>query len=69
MVANGAKQGEWIYGYNAFEIDITEAVHAWQKTKQKEDKLEVAVRLENMPESSRWYTGAGLYRPGELKSR
>ena len=69
VFVNGAKQGEWIYGYNAFEIDITEAVHAWQKTKQKEDKLEVAVRLENLPESSRWYPGAGLYRPVELKSR
>ena len=25
VFVNGAKQGEWIYGYNAFEIDITEA--------------------------------------------
>lgn len=68
VYVNGEKQGEWMYGYNAFEVDITEAVHAWQKVKKKDDILQVAVRLENKPESSRWYPGAGLYRNVYLKS-
>lgn len=68
IYVNGEKQGEWMYGYNAFEIDITEAVHAWQKIRQKNEDLQVAVRLNNKPESSRWYPGAGLYRTVALRS-
>ena len=40
--------------YNSFYFDVTDAVNA------KDNVL--AVRLENEPESSRWYPGAGLYR-------
>ena len=46
--------GNWPYGYNSFYFDVTDAVNA------KDNVL--AVRLENEPESSRWYPGAGLYR-------
>ena len=52
---NGHEAGFWPYGYNAFAVDITPFVRA-----QGENTL--AVRLENLPESSRWYPGAGLYR-------
>ncbi|MBB2147619.1 glycoside hydrolase family 2 TIM barrel-domain containing protein [Pedobacter gandavensis] len=52
---NGKKVGFWPYGYNTFHFDITEFLEAG-----KENTL--AVRLENFPESSRWYPGAGLYR-------
>lgn len=51
---NGEKIGKWPYGYNSFYFDITDAV--------KPGKNQLAVRLENLPESSRWYPGAGLYR-------
>ena len=57
---NGQKAGEWKYGYNAFNIDATEYV----KTDGTDNVL--AVRLHNLPESSRWYPGAGLYRPVTL---
>lgn len=52
---NGEKVGEWKYGYNSFIVDITKYV-------SQNGKNTLAVRLENMPESSRWYPGAGIYR-------
>lgn len=51
---NGKKIGQWPYGYNSFYFDISDAV--------KPGKNRLAVRLENLPLSSRWYPGAGLYR-------
>lgn len=52
---NGKKVGYWPYGYNSFWFDITPYIQVGQSNT-------LAVRLENMPESSRWYPGAGLYR-------
>ena len=52
---NGKKVGYWPYGYNSFHFDITKYLKAGEKNT-------LAVRLENLPESSRWYPGAGLYR-------
>ena len=52
---NGTKVGEWPYGYNAFWFDITPYLKEGAENT-------LAVRLENLPESSRWYPGAGLYR-------
>ena len=51
---NGKFVGNWPYGYNSFSFDITKYAHAGTNM--------LAVRLENLPESSRWYPGAGLYR-------
>ena len=59
VYVNGQKAGEWKYGYNAFNVDITPYI------KKGKDNV-VAVRLENLPESSRWYPGAGLFRPVTL---
>lgn len=56
---NGKYAGEWKYGYTPFIIDITPFV-------EKSSVNTLAVRLENLPESSRWYPGAGLYRPVKL---
>ena len=53
---NGNYVGRWPYGYNSFHFDITPFLH-----KDGKDNV-LAVRLENLPESSRWYPGAGLYR-------
>lgn len=52
---NGEFVGEWPYGYSSFAFDITDK---WNF----DGENIVAVRLENKPESSRWYPGAGLYR-------
>jgi beta-galactosidase len=56
VYVNGKEVCFWPYGYNAFHCDVTDFVH--------EDGREnvLAVRLENRPQSSRWYPGAGLYR-------
>ena len=54
VFVNGTKCGEWGYGYNSFEVDITRAA--------KEGDNLIEVELENLPQSSRWYPGAGLYR-------
>ena len=51
---NGQEACFWPYGYNSFHCDVTDLVKPGQNT--------LAVRLENLPQSSRWYPGAGLYR-------
>ena len=53
---NGRKVGEWPYGYNSFHFDVTDFLN-----RDKTPNV-LAVRLENRPEQSRWYPGAGLYR-------
>lgn len=55
---NGQKAGYWAYGYNTFRVDITPYMKAG------ENLLEV--HLQNVEESSRWYPGAGIYRPVKL---
>ncbi|OON68570.1 beta-galactosidase GalB [Hymenobacter sp. CRA2] len=55
VFVNGKEVGAWPYGYNSFAVDITDAV------KPGADNV-LAVRLQNLPEASRWYPGAGLYR-------
>ena len=55
---NGKKIGYWAYGYNAFRVDLTPAM------KPGDNLLEVD--LQNVEESSRWYPGAGIYRPVKL---
>lgn len=60
VYVNGRKAGEWKYGYNAFNIDVTPYI------KRGDARNVLAVRLRNLPESSRWYPGAGLFRPVTL---
>ena len=57
---NGKKAGEWAYGYNTFRVDVTPFL-AFDGSDN-----EIEVRLKNVEESSRWYPGAGLYRPVKL---
>jgi beta-galactosidase len=52
---NGRLAGGWPYGYNGFRIDLT----PWLKP---DTDNQLAIRLDNTPESARWYPGAGLYR-------
>lgn len=55
---NGKEAGRWAYGYNAFRIDATKYLNKGENT--------IIVHLNNREESSRWYPGAGLYRPVRL---
>ena len=52
---NGKHVGHWAYGYNSFYLNLPSGtVHPGENT--------LTVELENKPQSSRWYPGAGLYR-------
>lgn len=55
VYVNGHEAGFWPYGYNSFTVDVTPYLIEGGTN-------ELAVRLENENESSRWYPGAGLYR-------
>ncbi|WP_210516538.1 beta-galactosidase GalB [Hymenobacter terricola] len=55
VFVNGKEAGFWPYGYNSFSLDITSFL-------KPGDGNVLAVRLQNQPEASRWYPGAGLYR-------
>ena len=52
---NGQFVGGWPYGYTSFRLDLTPYVK-WGAENV------VAIRLDNPPESSRWYPGGGIYR-------
>lgn len=56
VYVNGQEVIFWPYGYNSFYCDITPFLYP-----DGQDN-ELRVRLENRPQSSRWYPGAGLYR-------
>lgn len=56
VYVNGQEACFWPLGYNSFHCDVTKFINANGKNNQ------LAVRLENKPQSSRWYPGAGLYR-------
>jgi len=52
---NGKFVGGWPYGYSSWRVDLTPFV------KFGGDNV-VAIRLDNPPDSSRWYPGGGIYR-------
>ena len=52
---NGEKVGSWIYGYNSFWIDATEAARFG-------DTNVLVVHADTRDHGSRWYPGAGIYR-------
>ncbi len=61
IFVNGAEAGEWKYGYTTFEVDITEFV--------QQGENEILVKVVHQCPNSRWYTGAGIYRPVWLITR
>lgn len=58
---NGHHVGHWAYGYNSFQLEVPQGVI-------KPGENSITVELENKPQSSRWYPGAGLYRNVRLIS-
>jgi beta-galactosidase len=52
---NGRFVGGWPYGYASFELDLTPYLEFGAENV-------IAIRLDNPPESSRWYPGGGIYR-------
>jgi beta-galactosidase len=52
---NGQIVGGWPYGYASWRVDLTPFI------KTGADNV-LAIRLDNPPNSSRWYPGGGIYR-------
>ena len=52
---NGHLVGGWPYGYNSFRLDLTPYIKPGGVN-------QIAIRLDNPANSSRWYPGAGIYR-------
>jgi beta-galactosidase len=52
---NGRLVGGWPYGYNSWRLNLTPYLRPGGVN-------QLAIRLDNPPESARWYPGAGLYR-------
>jgi beta-galactosidase len=55
VFVNGQLVGGWPYGYASWRLDITPFV------KFGADNC-LAIRVDNPPNSSRWYSGGGIYR-------
>jgi beta-galactosidase len=52
---NGKLLGGWPYGYNSFRLDLTPHLVVG-------DDNQLAIRVDNPTQSSRWYPGGGIYR-------
>ena len=54
VYVNGAEAGGWPYGYASWAVELNPFLH-------EGDNL-IEIKLDNQPESSRWYPGGGIYR-------
>ena len=54
VYVNGQEAGCWPYGYASWAVDLNPWLHIGL------NKIEI--KLDNKPESSRWYPGGGIYR-------
>src|SRR5664280_1643029 len=52
---NGRLVGGWPFGYASWRVDLTPYVKPGGEN-------ELTIRLDNPPQSSRWYPGGGIYR-------
>jgi beta-galactosidase len=60
LFVNNKSAGEWKYGYTAFEFDVTGFI-------DRKGMNTLLLRVNYLSQSSRWYTGAGIYRDVFLK--
>jgi len=54
VYVNGRLAGGWPYGYASWAVDLTSFL--------QEGTNKIDIKLDNKPESSRWYPGGGIYR-------
>lgn len=62
VYVNGQEACVWPYGYNSFHFNVNDFLNP------EGEQNVISVRLENLPFSSRWYPGAGLFRNVHLVS-
>lgn len=55
VFVNGREAGQWKYGYSSFYFDVTDLV--------KPGDNELWLRVVHLAPNSRWYSGAGVFRP------
>jgi beta-galactosidase len=55
VFCNGKLVGGWPYGYASWRVDLTPHIKAGGANT-------LAIRVDNPPNSSRWYPGGGIYR-------
>ena len=72
---DGKLLGGWPYGYTRWRVDITEGLAGRYRRDSRgeggasallDGEHVIAIRCHNIPHSSRWYTGGGLYRDCRL---
>lgn len=61
VFVNGKLAGDWKYGYSTFEFDVTELL--------ADGHNDVIVFVRHEAPNSRWYSGAGIFRPVYLFER
>ena len=70
LYVDGKFAGGWPYGYTRWRVDLTEHIVRGIRLRQgyggQAVEHVVAIRCHNIPDSSRWYTGGGLYRDCRL---
>ena len=59
LYLDGKFLGGWPYGYTRWRVDLTDEISGM-------GEHVIAIRCHNVPHSSRWYTGGGLYRDCRL---
>ena len=62
VYVNGEEMVYWPYGYNTFDCYILPQLMEQSAISSQQSEVQIDVFLENKPQQSRWYPGAGLYR-------
>ena len=62
VYVNGEEMVYWPYGYNTFDCYILPQLVEQSAVSDQLSEVTIDVYLENKPQQSRWYPGAGLYR-------
>ena len=62
VYVNGEEMVYWPYGYNTFDCYILPHLLENSEVRGQMSEVTIDVFLENKPQQSRWYPGAGLYR-------
>ena len=62
VLVNGREIAYWPYGYNTFDCVVPQEMIEKSAVSDQLSELTIDVLLENKPQQSRWYPGAGLYR-------
>ena len=68
VYVNGEEMVYWPYGYNTFDCYLLPQLVEQSAISDQLSEVTIDVFLENKPQQSRWYPGAGLYRNVHLIS-